>query len=239
MVSHSTKDSSRDSVFVTRIPFFVISFIGVIFSVENYFISSYSFYKGSYGNSGYNFSFWDLAFIMYLSTIITHFFIMFKDTLFYQYFILFWYILQIIIIIVVLVVYNAIDLNSGMGNSLYFIIGNLNFWLTLIIVVSIECVPFYILRQAEFFFGGFIVDKIKRGQIKDLYVEKFYRKKVEEMTRITRNVAKFMKIYKNQKNQYDNLADQQMKKIVDEFKEQRKIKKMENSKIIKNLKINH
>ena len=108
--------------------------------------------------------------------------------------------------------------------------GNLNFWLTLIIVTSIECVPFYILRQAEFFFGGFIVDKIKRGQIKDLYVEKFYRKKVEEMTRITRNVAKFMKIYKNKDYQYDNLADQQMKKIVDEFKEQRISKRMENKK---------
>ena len=162
----------------------------------------------------------------------------FKDTLFYPKLTWIFYILQIIVIIGSLVVYNAIDLHTGMDNSLYFIMGNLNFWLTLIIVTSIECVPFYILRQAEFFFGGFIVDKIKRGQIKDLYVEKFYRKKVEEMTRITRNVAKFMKIYKNQKNQYDNLADQQMKKIVDEFKEQRKSKRTENIKIQKNFRLN-
>ena len=227
----------RDSKPFNMLKFMVVFFIAVIFSVQSYYITVYSLYNCSYGNKGFNYSYWDASLIIFLSIVLAHFFYIFKDTMYYTNFAWFWYILQIIVIIGVLVVYNAIDLHTGMDNTLYFVMGNLNFWLTLILITAIECVPFYILRQAEFFFGGFIVDKIKRGHIKDLYVEKFYRKKVEEMTIITRNVAKFMKLYKS--DQCDNLADQQMKKIVEEFKEQRKIKKMENSKIIKNLKINH
>ncbi len=44
------------------------------------------------------------------------------------------------------------------------------------------------------------------------------------MTRVNRSVAKFIKIYKNtdKSEKIDNFADQQMKKIVDEFRINRK-----------------
>ena len=215
----------RDSKPFNMLKFYVIFILSLMNSASNYYISAYSYYKGSYGVRGYVFSYWDFSFTMFVACIVSHFFMIFVDTLYYIRLVWFWYILQIIVVILVLIIYNAIDLETGMDNSLYFIMGNFNFWLTAIIETAVPCSLFYILRRAEFFFGGFIVNKIKRGQIKDLYVEKFYKKKVEEMTRKTRSIEKFMKIYRNKDGQYDNLVDQQMQKIVDEFKVQRKLKK--------------
>ena len=60
-------------------------------------------------------------------------------------------------------------------------------------------------------------------------MEKFYKKKIEQMTKAKRSVAKFKRIYSAEKkynNVYDNIADQQMKKIVDEFRQKRKKNKI-------------
>ena len=100
---------------------------------------------------------------------------------------------------------------------------NWNSWLTGLITCSICLVLFYILRRGEYFFGGFILNKIKQKQF-DIFIEKFYQKKVEQMTRVLRNVAKFKRIYYNEQEniQEDNLNDQKMKKIVEEFKDKKK-----------------
>ena len=92
---------------------------------------------------------------------------------------------------------------------------------------------FYILRRAEYFFGGFIVNKIKQEQY-DIFVEKYYKKKVEQMTRVVRNVAKFKRIYYNkQDNSEEGIDnDQKMKKIVEEFKDKKN--KYKNSNFKKN-----
>ena len=81
-----------------------------------------------------------------------------------------------------------------MDDTLWFIMRNWNFWFTLIAVCSALCVPFYILRKAEYFFGGFIVNLILQKKINNIYLIKYCTKKVEEMTRVHRNVAKFTKI---------------------------------------------
>ena len=85
-------------------------------------------------------------------------------------------------------------------------------------------IPFYILRKSEFFFGGFIVNLILQNKIDNVYLYKYCQKKVEEMTRVHRNVAKFTKIYKNKDGsvKIDNFGDEQMKKWVEQFKNQRK-----------------
>ena len=67
---------------------------------------------------------------------------------------------------------------------------------------------------------------------------KYCQKKVDEMTRMNRTVAKFMKIYKNTDKsiKIDNFVDQQMKKIVDEFRAKRKKnKKVKTKKTVKGL----
>ena len=148
----------------------------------------------------------------------------FQDTLYWIKFNIFFYILQIIVNIIVLVVINSINLERGMDDTLWFIMGNWYFWLTLLAICGLIGVPFYILRKSEFFFGGFIVNLILQNKIDNIYMAKYCQRKVEEMTRVNRSVAKFMKLYKNkdEATKIDNFADQQMKKIVDEFKVSRK-----------------
>ena len=46
-----------------------------------------------------------------------------------------------------------------------------------------------------FFFGGTIVDLIKFKKYEHLYVEKFYKRKIEKMTKAKRSLAKFKRIY--------------------------------------------
>ena len=82
------------------------------------------------------------------------------------------------------------------------------------------------------------MDLVKLKKYEHLYVEKFYKRKIEKMTKAKRSLAKFKRIYlesgqkqnndcKNNVNkEYDNLADQQMKKIVDEFKQKRRAYKV-------------
>ena len=219
----------RDSEPFNGYKFMTIFFLGVFFAATNFYISIYSIYQNSFGNKGYNFSFWDFGYSMYLATTISHFFIIFHDTLFYVRGIYILYIFQIIVDILALVISNAIDLGGGMDNAMYFMMGNLNFWLRTIICTAVICVLFYILRRAEYFFGGFIVNRIRMRKFRNLYIEKFYKKKLDEKTKILRNVTKFVKIYKNKKKQmmleHDNLADQQMDKIVSDFINQRKAPK--------------
>ena len=110
-------------------------------------------------------------------------------------------------------------------------LGNALTWLTLIMTFSFSMIIFYILRRAEFFFGEFIVNKITQNNYKNLFIEKFYKKKVEKMTRVIRRVEKFKRFYfnKNQNNEDnqddDNLSDQKMRKYVEEFKKKNIIKK--------------
>ena len=125
---------------------------------------------------------------------------------------------------IVLIVINAINLERGMDDTLWFIMGNWYFWFSLLALCGIIGIPFFILRRAEYFFGGFIVNLILQKKINNIYLVKYCQKKVEQMTRVNRSVAKFIKIYKNrdETTKIDNFADQQMKKIVDEFRVNRK-----------------
>ena len=151
----------------------------------------------------------------------------FQDTWYYIKFNILFFILQIVVNILVLFIVNQINLECGMDDTLWFIMSNWNFWFTMIAICALLCVPFYILRKAEYFFGGFIVNSILQKKINNIYLVKFCQKKVEEMTRVHRNVAKFTKIYKNKDGTFkiDNFGDEQMKKWVDQFKMERRMGK--------------
>jgi hypothetical protein len=156
----------------------------------------------------------------------------FSDTLFYDYFILLFYSIQIIIDVLFFIIYNAIKLDVDINGDLYVFLGNGTFWLSVILSCSIIIIPFFILRRAEFFFGGFIVDMIKQNKFEPYYIQKFYQKKIEQMTRVMRSLTKFRKIYRNENNidvAHDNFADQQMRKVVDEYKIHRKESKNKNN----------
>ena len=214
----------RESKPFNVIKFTVIYMIGVFVSIIFFIIPAYSLFRGFYDNRGINFSFWDVSLIYYLGVCVIHFFMVFQDTWYYIKFNILFYVLQIIVNIIVLIAINKINMETGMDDTLWFIMGNWTFWLTLIAECATLFIPFYILRKAEFFFGGFIVNLILQNQINNVYLVKYCQKKVEEMTRVHRNVAKFTKIYKNKDGtiKIDNFGDQQMKKWVDQFKLERK-----------------
>ena len=65
---------------------------------------------------------------------------------------------------------------------------------------------------------------IKQNKYEQYYIEKFYQKKIDHMIRAKRSVLKFKKLYKNEDEidyAHDNIADQQMRKIVNEYKNHR------------------
>jgi hypothetical protein len=144
------------------------------------------------------------------------------DTFCYNSGIILFYFIQLLISFAFLF-FVEVHEESELHKTLKFMLNNWNSWLTGLITCSICLVLFYILRRGEYFFGGFILNKIKQKQF-DIFIEKFYQKKVEQMTRVLRNVAKFKRIYYNEQEniQEDNLNDQKMKKIVEEFKDKKK-----------------
>ena len=214
----------RESKPFNVVKFTFIYMIGCFISIIFFLIPAYSFIHGFYDSRGYAYSFWDVSIECVLSVIIIHFFMVFLDTWYYVKFNILFFILQIIVNIVVLVLINHINLETGMDDTLWFIMGNWNFWFTLIAICAAICLPFYILRKSEYFFGGFIVNLILQKKVHNIYLIKYSQKKVEEMTRVHRNVAKFTKIYKNKDGtvKIDNFGDEQMKKWVDQFKLDRK-----------------
>jgi hypothetical protein len=227
----------RESKPFNLIKFTVIYMLGVFISIVIFIIPAFSFYREFYGNRGYANSFWDVSIQNIFAVVISHFFMVFQDTWLYIKFNIFMNILQIVVNVVVLVIVNKVNFECGMDDTLWFIMRNWNFWFTLIAVCSTLCVPFYILRKAEYFFGGFIVNLILQKKINNIYLIKYCTKKVEEMTRVHRNVAKFTKIYKNKDGtiKIDNFGDEQMKKWVDQFKmERKKIKRAKKKQNIKN-----
>ena len=224
----------RESKPFNLVKFTLIYLLGFFLSIDFFIVPSFSFYREFYDNRGYCFSFWDVSLVYYLGVCIVHFSMVFQDTWYYIKFNIIFFIIQIVVNIVIIVVINEVNMETGMDDTLWFIMGNWTFWLTLIAVFAVIFLPFFILRRAEYFFGGFIVNLILQNKINIIYLVKYCQKKVEEMTRVYRNVAKFTKIYKNKDGEIkiDNFGDEQMKKWVDQFKiERKKNKKSKNSKL--------
>jgi hypothetical protein len=71
---------------------------------------------------------------------------------------------------------------------------------------------------------------ILQNKIDNIYLIKYCQKKVDEMTRTNRRLAKFMKLYKNpeEAKKVDNYADKIMKEIVESFHVYRKKTKKRN-----------
>ena len=214
----------RDSIPFNLIKFFTIFTLGIILSIPIYFFPAYIYIFGIRGSDGTTFCYWDISVVVFYTIMVVHFYMVFTDTLLIDYFIIIFYSLQLLIDIGFFVIYNAIDFDVDINGDLYEFLGNGIFWLTLILTCSVVILPFFILRRLEFFFGGFIVDMIKQNKYEQYYIEKFYQKKIDHMIRAKRSVLKFKKLYKNEDEidyAHDNIADQQMRKIVNEYKNHR------------------
>ena len=215
----------RDSLPFNLIKFAVILIISIIFSCILYFIPTYCFFNNVYGKNGIQLSFWDSSIITYISIIVVHYFIIADDTSIYSPGIIIVYLLQLLICIIFLLFCEKANSDSEIYDSFSIILRNIFSWLTIIMTCSFCLIPFFIIRRGEFFFGEFITNKIKQKNFKEYAIEKFYQKKIDQMTRVIRSVAKFKRIFyqEDELKEDDNLANQKMRKIVDQFKAQRKL----------------
>ena len=224
----------RDSYPFNLLKFFVIFGISFVISLICYLIPAFSFRNNFYGTqfNGYQYCYWDSSIITYLSVVVIHYCMVLFDTITFNPGIIFFFIFQLALTFSLLIFIEE-SKNSDIYSTLEFMSKNWGGWLTFLINCTIILLIFYILRRAEYFFGGFIVNKIKQEQY-DIFVEKYYKKKVEQMTRVVRNVAKFKRIYYNkQDNSEEGIDnDQKMKKIVEEFKDKKN--KYKNSNFKKN-----
>ena len=215
----------RDSLPFNIIKFIVILIIAIIFSCLIFYIPIYSYSNNFYGKYGNQFCFWDSSICAYISIIVVHYLIMAEDTSNYNPGIIIVYILQLIIFFLFILICDKGNSDSEIYDTLSIMLKNGSTWLTIIMICSFCFIPFFIIRRAEFFFGEFITNKIKQKNFKEYVIEKFYQKKIDQMTRVIRSVAKFKRIYyqEGEVKEDDNLANQKMRKIVDQFKAQRKL----------------
>jgi hypothetical protein len=97
--------------------------------------------------------------------------------------------------------------------------GNFQFWLTLIVTCYISILPPLIMRRYGVLFNDNIINNLRQRRYENNYVKKTYIRKIEEMNKYKRSLAKFKKIYRLQDDyEPDNLNDKKIKDIVDTFK---------------------
>ena len=214
----------RESLPFNIVKFVLILVISIIFSCFVYYIPTYSYFNNVYGEYGIQFSYWDSCFTSYISIIVIHYLIISEDTSNYNPGIIIVYLLQLCICFLYLLICDKINSDFDIYNSHSIMLRNFCSLMTIFLSCSFCLIPFYILRRAEFFFGEFIINKIKQNDFKEYIIEKFYQKKIDQMTRVVRSVNKFKRIYyqKDEMKEDDNLANKKMRKIVDQFKAHKK-----------------
>ena len=220
----------RDSKPFNIIKFLVITFLSFIISLIIFSIFNISYFKMIRNSSGDTASFYDLIFNLYISIIFIHFFMVYIDSSLFNYFIIICFILQFLIDLLFLIITNVTKHNKLTGILGILMKSNISFYTTVISCASI-CLPFFILRRAELYFGMNISNLIKNNKLEIIYKGKFYRKKIAQMIRATRAIAKFKKIQKDlladetNNNIENNLINRKMKKIVEHYNENAKYKK--------------
>lgn len=93
-----------------------------------------------------------------------------------------------------------------------------NFWLVTIITCAISFILFFIVRRYDFLFSDTIINSIMQNRFESNYSNKLYKKKLEEIRKFQRSVAKFKRLYKVKNEDCDNYSDKRLKDIVEGFR---------------------
>lgn len=111
------------------------------------------------------------------------------------------------------------SLNSGeISGITHDILWTFNFWAVTILTCAITCILFLIVRRFDFLFSDTIINSIMQNKFESNFTHKLYKKKLEEIRKFHRSVAKFKKIFKMKNEEFDNLSDKRFKDIVDAYK---------------------
>ena len=214
---------TRDSYPFNSIKFFVIFSFGIILCFPIFYLNFYCLDNYQvYGLNGREFSALEPGLSIYLNSIIFHFYNIYLDTHYYNWPIYTSYFIQILLDIIFVVVYEAMNTGNMLGGNVYEIFSSLTFLLVFILTTFALCIPYYILNRMHYFFGGSIANlykitnynkKKKEINYKNDYkgdlclkpfLKKYYIKKLEQMSVATKSINKFKMIYEDIKNNENN-----------------------------------
>ena len=228
---------TRDSKPFNIVKYLLSTFISLVFSIVIIFIFNKSFNEIIKNGKGDISSISELIFYDYLSMLIIHFFMIYIDTSLINYIVILFFIIQIFLDIIFIIVMNRIPNDNKLSGITSHLISNILF-LALIMICSLICLPFYILRRLELYFGINISNLIKNHNIEAIILGKIYKKKINQMIRAISAITKFKRIhedlicdgtYNQKKNKkYENLVDRKMAKAVEHFEKNRKSKEIIN-----------
>ena len=222
---------ARDIKPLNVIRYGAITFLSLIMALIFYGFFNYAFLGMIKNSQGSVVTFYELIFHLYFSIVATHFFMIYIDTALYNYLVIIFFFVQVIADILFVIIMNSIDNDFQLSGIVGEVTNSPICFLTDIVVCGFICLCYFILRQAEFFFGVNLVNLIKMNKLEAIYIGKYYKKKINQMIRAIRGIVKFKKIHKemkgmkindvNDNNQYENLVDIKMKKMVQDYENQK------------------
>lgn len=215
----------RDSKPFNEIRYYTIFILGIAHSAVYYIWGMYNFKYGITDSSGKEMGMWDISMLSMLTLLVVQYVILFLDTNKYYIWVYLAHGAQILVNVLFGIIYGLGE-SDELGAYTFDVLSNWNFWLSLICCIHMCLIPVYISKYAAYLFGDNIINNIRNGNYEHDLKRKKYVKKINQMMKCTRSVAKFKKIYHNQEinqNQDDNFAERKMKEMVEMYKKDKKI----------------
>ena len=221
---------TRDLKPFNLIKYIICTFISIIYALLVFFIFSFS-YKGMIKNiRGETITYYEFIFYTYFSIVFIHFFMIYIDTSLFNLLIIIFFIIQIFADLSFVLVFNHISNDSKLSGVIDEIFHFDISFLAVVINCAVCCLPFYILRRAELFFGMNYSNLIKINKLKAIYFGNYYKKEIQRMISATRAIAKFKRIHKEfisdkkHINKYESLNDIKMIKVIERWENENKKK---------------
>ena len=170
---------------------------------------------------------YEMIFNVYFSIIFIHFFMIYIDTSLYNSLVIICFAVQLVSNLLFITVFDRISFDNKLSGVLREIMHMDTSFLSLIITCNIGCLPFYILRRAELYFGMNFSNLIKIKKLEAIYLVNYYKKKIKWMIRATRAITKFKRIFKEYKSDkkpnenLENINDRKMRKVIKIWEEEK------------------
>ena len=222
---------TRDSKPFNLVKYIICTFIAVLYAVGIFSFFSFMYINMIKNIRGDFVSYYELIFNVYFSIIFIHFFMIYIDTSLFNFLVFIFCFLQLFSDFSFVIIFDRISFDNKLSGILREIVNFDATFLTSIIICGIGCLPFYILRRAELFFGTNYSNLIKINKLEAIYLGNYYKKEIQRMIRATRAIAKFKRFHKeyksdkkpNEKN--ENINDRRMRKVIEKWEKRKTGKK--------------
>ena len=211
----------RDSSPFNSLKFFIVFLLGALHSAIIYFFPLFVFRFGNQDQTGRCHTLWDQSLLGILTVLIVQYFIIFQDTSCYTPPVVIAHSIQILVNTILFVTYASLG-SDQLGAYTFDIVSNAKFWFVLVITLAIDLLFVIISRKIDFLLSDTIINNLRNRNYEDDYTKKIYMKKLEHMSKWTRYLARFKKIYRNNNYEADTYADRKMKELVEKYRKNNK-----------------